>query len=239
MWRILAVFAIWSGTAASAVQAGCVAAQSNGPGILADAQTGTPIMLVPVVVRDKGGSAVTDLTLANFEIQDKGKPQVISSFAVQRRGEKGPDGQMAQRFTAYLIDDKYVSDAGDFKDMIDALKRHLSNIAPDERISIYTVSCAAALADWTNDPARIQQLLQGLTPKSSGPGLCRVSFHEVLHLSLIKAMIRLAGLSPRECGNWATGGSNRSREPGSCRHQRCVRDAHHKRPLGILRCRVE
>jgi VWFA-related protein len=47
-------------------------------------QTGVNVVLVPVVVRDRQGRAVGNLTQSDFQILDNGKPQTISAFSVVR-----------------------------------------------------------------------------------------------------------------------------------------------------------
>jgi len=156
---------------------------------------GSPVVVVPVVVRDQSGSDVIDLTAGSFEIQDKGKVQTISGFELVRRGVPAVDGKPTQQFTAYLVDDSLVQDTGDFKHMIDAVKRTLATIEPNDNVAIYTTFCSAALATWTNDAARVRQFLESLSPHAPGPGLCRVSQSEVLHLTLVNALVsRMSGL---------------------------------------------
>src|SRR5579863_481448 len=41
------------------------------------------LVLVPVVVRDRNGKAIGNLTKDDFRLFDKGKPQVISRFSVE------------------------------------------------------------------------------------------------------------------------------------------------------------
>jgi hypothetical protein len=43
---------------------------------------------VPVVVRDSKGHVVGTLTKENFQVFDKGKPQEILRFAVEKSGEQ-------------------------------------------------------------------------------------------------------------------------------------------------------
>src|SRR5690349_13154228 len=87
----------------------------------------TTLVTVPVVVRDSRGKAIGNLTAADFQLTDKGKPQIISKFSVEkveRRGALGvaqstgpgtPSGLTTgpatppERFVAWLIDDVHLS----------------------------------------------------------------------------------------------------------------------------------
>ena len=125
---------------------------------------GRKTVVVPIVVRDQSGADVTDLSASSFEIQDKGKVQPVTKFELMKVGSAGPDGKPTQRFVAYVLDDMLVTDLGDFRDMINAVRAHLASIPPDDRISVLTTSCKASRTDWTNDASKIQQILQSLPP---------------------------------------------------------------------------
>src|SRR6266567_6490628 len=51
--------------------------------------TGVNLILVPVVVRDKLGRAIGTLRQEDFRLSDKGKPQVISKFSVEKFSKTG------------------------------------------------------------------------------------------------------------------------------------------------------
>jgi hypothetical protein len=44
------------------------------------------LVIVPVVVRDREGHAIGSLQQTDFQLFDKGKPQVISKFSVEKSG---------------------------------------------------------------------------------------------------------------------------------------------------------
>src|SRR5258708_39192681 len=46
------------------------------------------LVVVPTVVRDNKGHAVGNLTKEDFQLFDKGKPQIISRFTVEKSGAK-------------------------------------------------------------------------------------------------------------------------------------------------------
>ena len=44
------------------------------------------LVMVPVVVRDRKGNAVGNLKQEDFQLFDKGKPQYIARFSMERAG---------------------------------------------------------------------------------------------------------------------------------------------------------
>src|SRR5580692_6465092 len=113
------------------------------------------LVMVPVVVRNGKGKAIGTLQKEDFQLFDKGKPQVISKFSVEKAGEDvipaevatdeaandkdksdKPDkaaAPIAQRFVVYLFDDVHTSTA-DLIQARNAADRHLTeNLEPSSR----------------------------------------------------------------------------------------------------------
>src|SRR5271169_5918526 len=79
------------------------------------------LVMVPVVIRDAKGKAIGTLQKEDFQLFDKGKPQVISKFSVEKAtdeaalekaagptAEAKPPAPIAQRFVIYLFDDVHL-----------------------------------------------------------------------------------------------------------------------------------
>jgi len=139
------------------------------------------LVMVPVVVRDGKGRAVGNLRKEDFRLFDKGKPQAISSFSVEKPGspaavhlepvEPGeaekpgapPPLTIPTRFAVYLFDDIHVS-FGDLARSRDAAGRHLArSLQPMDRVAIFTTSGRVTL-DFTDDRAQLQQTLLRIRP---------------------------------------------------------------------------
>jgi VWFA-related protein len=154
------------------------------------------LVMVPVVVRDAKGKAVGTLQKDDFALFDKGKPQAITRFSVQRAGEsvipaegatqvandaavidaagaapEKPAGPIAQRFVAYLFDDVHTTNS----DLIvarNAADRHLAtSLDATTRAAILTTS-GQGNVDFTGDRAKLHEALMRLMahPTLGGAG---------------------------------------------------------------------
>ncbi len=149
------------------------------------------LVMVPVVVRDGHGKAIGTLQKDDFQLFDKGKPQVISRFSIEKAGEAAipaevatddaaidkspastpPAQPIAQRFVLYLFDDVHTSNA-DLMQVRMAADRHLAeSLDATTRAAIFTTSGQGNL-DFTDDHAKLHDALLKLMsrPTISAPG---------------------------------------------------------------------
>jgi VWFA-related protein len=152
-------------------------------------RTGTDLVLVPVVIRDLQGNAVGNLTKDDFQLFDKGKPQTILKFSVERPGSgtlptitatnttSNDSGEPAaparpvaipERFVAIIFDDQHLL-PGDFLAARVAADRQLTEIMkePGTRVSISTTSGHQAL-DFTDDFEKAHKTLVSIIPQQNG-----------------------------------------------------------------------
>jgi VWFA-related protein len=152
------------------------------------------LVLVPVVVRDARGKAIGTLQKEDFRLFDKGKPQVISRFSMEKAGEAvipaevatddsalenaaGPTAAakapspIAQRFVVYLFDDVHLN-TSDLIQARAAADRHLTEaLDATTRAAIFTTSGLGNL-DFTDDHAKLHEALLKLMsrPSTGAPG---------------------------------------------------------------------
>jgi len=182
----LALIVLFAGTVE------CIYPQSAGEVTTKDAtptfSTGVNLVLVPVVVRDDHGRAVGTLKKEDFVLLDKGKPQFISKFSIERPDapvtapvesvETDPEGNakqlidrdgaakqapIATRFVAWLIDDIHI-DIGDLLRTRQAAVRQLTESPePGARAAVFTTS-GRVTQEFTDDPKLLQAALNRIIP---------------------------------------------------------------------------
>jgi VWFA-related protein len=145
------------------------------------------LVVVRAVVRDSSGHAVGNLRQEDFQIFDKGKPQVITQFEVEQPGtliakarqeseDKSNDDPFGvtpsspgkvpavpERFVAYMFDDMHL-EFGDLARVREAAERHFSTLRPTDRAAIFTSSGQTVLA-FTDDRAKLHETLLRLQPR--------------------------------------------------------------------------
>lgn len=144
------------------------------------------LVQVAVVVRDRKGNAVGTLKKEDFQLFDKGKPQFIARFSMEKASgrrnhaveagttDKAPDttppADTPERFIAYLFDDIHSK----FPELVqtrDAVKRQIDDgLRTTDRAAIYTTS-GQTVQDFTDDRDELHRALAQLRPRPvSGQG---------------------------------------------------------------------
>src|SRR5580658_116451 len=150
------------------------------------------LVVVRAVVRDSQGHAIGNLRQEDFQIFDKGKPQVITQFEVEQPGtlaarahqqsvensgdtasvdtssNTGNVPAVPERFVAYLFDDVHL-EFGDLARVREAAERHFAKLRPTDRAAIFTTSGQTTL-DFTDDRGRLHATLLRLQPRPIARG---------------------------------------------------------------------
>ena len=149
------------------------------------------LVVVRAVVRDAQGHAIGTLHKEDFQVFDKGKPQIITQFEVEQPGaitakarqtsEENPNDDeqtstagtlpvVPERFVAYIFDDVHLQ-FGDLARVRQAAERHFATLRPTDRAAVFTTSGQGSL-DFTDDRAKLHDALLRLQPRpiSSGSG---------------------------------------------------------------------
>ena len=151
------------------------------------------LVVVRAVVRDSQGRAIGNLRREDFQVFDRGKPQVITQFEVEQpealaakaRQESvessgdalAPDtspnpptlAPVPERFVAYLFDDVHLQ-FGDLARVREAAERNFATLRPTDRAAIFSTSGQTTL-DFTDDRTQLHATLLRLQPRPIARGL--------------------------------------------------------------------
>ncbi len=180
--RCLLIFALWEAHAFSSGTVGQTTTQEvvtqDAPAIFT---AKTSLVMVPVVVRDKHGKAVGTLSQEDFQLFDKGKPQVVSRiFRRKIRGRQGDRGRPRSRerptkgrcaasdrydrFVGILFGDIHTNFADLAMARAGAQKFLASSLKSTDRAAIFTTSGQTTL-DFTDDRDLLNKTLLKLVPR--------------------------------------------------------------------------
>jgi VWFA-related protein len=195
LYRVFLSLSLCAALCAAQIPAASTPPAQNAPEISTQEESFTfkskvTLIQVPVVVRDQSGKAVGTLRQEDFQLFDKGKPQVISQFSVEKSGGKaiarlaGPEAELTpeekaahaeaplvitpDHFVALVFDDMHMEFADLSISRTAAQKFTASRLKPADRLALFTTSGQTTL-DFTADRDMLNQTLLRLAPHPMDP----------------------------------------------------------------------
>lgn len=133
---------------------------------------------MPVVVRDEKGRAVGDLKQGDFQVFDKGKPQEITGFTLERRTKVSSNDKDAasqpkvpnegpkpatppERFIVFLFDDMHLGN-DDLYQAKKAATRMLDSALSESDVAV-VIATSGGESGLTRDRSKLQKAIESLT----------------------------------------------------------------------------
>jgi VWFA-related protein len=173
-----------------------LAAQSRDP-----IRVATRLVQVHVIVRDRDGNAIKDLTKADFKLTDGGREQSIEMFEVESDAVRPqpaplPPGMFSNEFTVsaatsatVILIDKLNTSMVDQIAVREQAIKFMQEIRPTDRVGIYLLDNSDSirvLHDFTADAASLIKALKQIKPRTSNEV---AAAEDVLDTSMVDANI--------------------------------------------------
>lgn len=208
----------------------CLMAEGQQAGSAAPADSGTTIrvetrlVLVDVVVTDKKGNYVRDLTASDFKVWEDDKEQEIKSFSLETEGASATNSQL--RYLVLFFDNSTMTMADQINARLAAAKFIEANAGPNRLIAVVNFSGTVRIAqNFTDDVGRLKRAVSGAQMSAVSPndqtvvqtastgmpsfslGAAAADFGVRSDLMALRSLARsLAGVSGRKSLVWLTSG---------------------------------
>ena len=143
------------------------------------------LVMVPVVVRDKQGRAIGTLRKEDFQLFDKGKPQVITRFSLEKAsdrvkhveitsdepaaGERLGHGESASRLSrrasSLICSTTFISSSATWRRLATPRKDILAKRSLPRSVSRFTPTSGQVALDFTDDRGKIHDAMFQIQPR--------------------------------------------------------------------------
>ena len=137
------------------------ATQQNGPVVRSE----TRLVRVDVIVTDKKGNYIHDLSANDFKVYDDNKQQEVANFSFGADPNSPAAGE--RRYTVLFFDDASMDSSDQPRARAAAVKFIDANVAPDRALAVVEFTGALRITqNFTTDAAKLKQVVSGIKNSS-------------------------------------------------------------------------
>src|SRR6201981_3568563 len=135
--------------------------QQNGPVVRSE----TRLVRVDVIVTDKKGNYIQDLSAKDFKVYDDNKQQEVANFSFGADPNSPAAGE--RRYTVLFFDDASMDSSDQPRARAAAVKFIDANVAPDRALDVVEFTGALRITqNFTTDAAKLKQVVSGIKNSS-------------------------------------------------------------------------
>jgi len=135
--------------------------QQNGPAVRSE----TRLVRVDVIVTDKKGNYIHDLSAKDFKVYDDNKQQEVANFSFG--ADPNSPGAGERRYTVLFFDDASMDSSDQPRARAAAVKFIDANVAPDRALAVVEFTGALRITqNFTTDADKLKQVVSGIKNSS-------------------------------------------------------------------------